>query len=166
MEVSNEAFALTAKLSSSAFFAGEFLFCQVAVRPSHHFFHLSAEVHGICRRDSKWVKDMSAGEVVRSKAAIDLGFGKAQNESCVLECAQPTVLACEVASTIPADGVVLNYLFYVQLPFDLVPSFRGTAFQYFYFASISLSVGQSGHEVGKSPFFFFFFSCFNVVCRF
>jgi hypothetical protein len=150
-------FAVTAKLSSNAYFSGDFLFCEVNVKPSLHFFFLSAEVHGICRRDTRWVTGKAPGDAVRSKAALDLGFGGSDRESCVLECAVPTVLACEVA-TAANDGEqnqqqgLRSFLFYVQLPFDLIPSFRGSAFQYFYFASISVTIGQSEHKVIKVPF--------------
>ena len=153
MEGSVQSFAVTGKLNSNVFFAGDFLFCQVNVKPSHHFFHLSAELHGICRRDTRWVSGPAPGDPIRSRAALDLGFGKGDRESCVLECAQPTVLACEVAESVPGDGsTTLSYLFYAQLPFDLIPSFRGTAFQYFYFVSISVTVGQQQHKVLKVPF--------------
>ncbi len=140
-------FALTAKLSSNAYFAGDFLYCVVTVR-SAGYFMLSAELHGLCRRDARWAPHHVVGEPVKASSARDLGFGQADTDSCMLECAQPTVLGCEVGG----ESRVTTYLFYAQLPYELVPSFRGSSFKFVYFVSVLVQVGQEKHRVLKVPF--------------
>ncbi len=148
-------FALTAKLSSNAYFGGDFLYCVVTVT-SDGYFLLSAEVHGLCRRDTRWTPHKVVGEPVRAASALALGFGQPETDTSLLECAQPTLLGCEVGG----EARVVTYLFYAQLPHELVPSFRGTAFKY-RASSVLASFFRSDRLVAGfvSRLFFFFCGC-------
>lgn len=139
-----DALSVSAQLNRSTFFAGSFVYCEVVVR-SRGFFVLEANLHGLQRSASTWVPEEVRGMPVGSRAA-QLGFGN--DCSAVLE-TTPTILGCEIRSD---DTREHRYLYYVQLPRDLVPSFRGQALKYFYFISIAVTVGASEHRVLRLPF--------------
>ena len=121
---------MTAQLNASVFFAGSFVYCEVKVR-TNGFFVLEGTVAGVRQVDRQWVADETLN-----------------GEAVLLGCRVPTVLGCEIESEEIRDHC---YLFYCELPLELIPSFHGRIFKLLYSIVIKAQVGQAKHIL-KIPF--------------
>lgn len=172
-------YKIESHLNCNVYLPGSFVYCVTTVtsltpedESTIPFFWLSAQVHGICTADTNYVHipaaSLNSAETKEMlKTCSSLGLGK--ECACLLGCT-PTVMACEVNAK-PFKELTCKWslffdllyrlflvqdVFYVQLPFDLVPSCRGCV-KYSYFISISVQFGKDVPKVLKVPF--------KVVCR-